>query len=253
MAVHEHTLPGTGTANAKVHYDTFLAEHYSWLCGGYKEQVAKNRQFFAAHDIFPGGSRVAIDLGAGCGFQSVPLAGLGFFVIALDTCLPLLDELCRNAGDLPVQIIAADMLDFPSWAGRHPELITCMGDTLTHLPDLRSVDNLIRHCSAELEPGGKLVLVLRDYSKNLPETKDCFPVRRDPDRIFLCSPEYHEDTVTVKDILYSRVEGCWRRDEGRYPKIRISTEHLDRMLRAAGFTPGFSAAGNIISIIATKE
>jgi 2-polyprenyl-3-methyl-5-hydroxy-6-metoxy-1,4-benzoquinol methylase len=87
-------------------YDAFLAPLYSWISGGFDAHAAKNRQFLAAHAIRPRGSGAAVDLGAGCGFLSVPLAGLGFSVIAVDSCQSLLDELRCNAAGFPVRAVA---------------------------------------------------------------------------------------------------------------------------------------------------
>ena len=46
-----------------------------------------------------GSKGIAIDLGAGCGFQSIPLARLGFTVTAIDLDEKLLDELQKNSGE----------------------------------------------------------------------------------------------------------------------------------------------------------
>ena len=109
-----------------------------------EEQVRKNQDFFSSHGITPDDNPVAIDLGAGCGFQSVPLARRGYSVTAVDFCGSLLDELRSHAGDLPIVTVQSDILHFSSWSGRHPALIVCMGDTLTHLPALADAEDLIR-------------------------------------------------------------------------------------------------------------
>ena len=54
------------------HYDRVLADVYSWMFGGIEGGIQKNREFFKKHNISPTGSGIAIDLGAGCGFQSRP-------------------------------------------------------------------------------------------------------------------------------------------------------------------------------------
>jgi predicted RNA methylase len=242
------------THAVQAHYNSFLAGNYTWICGGWEEQIRINRHFFSSHAVMPRDNRVALDLGAGSGFQSVPLAMLGYSVTAVDFCQPLLDALRMNAGDLPIVTVNSDILQYSSWSGRNPALIVCMGDTLTHLPDLPSVTSLIRHCHTELEPGGTLVLSLRDYSSLPAGTTDCIPVRRDDNRIFLCSLKYHEKNVTIEDIRYSREGGRWRRDAGRYSKIRIHPDHLARIVRTSGFTLHFSESGDgKITMIATKE
>lgn len=238
----------------KEHYDRFLAEQYAWMAGGFTVNVEKNRAFFAGQGIHPSGTGQAIDLGAGCGFVTVPLIGAGFFVTAVDFCKPLLDELQQQAASQRVLTVAGNILDFPLWAGRGPELIVCMGDTLTHLPDTDTVIRLIRQCHAELVPGGRLILALRDYSHEEEGSIVVIPVQRDADRIFLCRLEYRADHVDVKDVSYSRESGSWERSAGEYRKLRIAPAFLERELERAGFRIEENPVGEgHITIIAKKD
>lgn len=242
------------TGTAQTHYDAFLAANYAWISGGPGDQVRKNKKFFSSHSVLPRNNRVAIDLGAGCGFQAIPLAQIGYSVIAVDFCQPLLDELHVHAGSLPVITVRSDIRQYSSWSGRHPGLIVCMGDTLTHLPSLADVEDLIHQCFSELDPGGRLVLTFRDYSREPAGAVLVIPVLREADRIFLCRLEYHADTITVRDILYSHRQGVWGRTAGKYTKIRIAPNMLARMLTDAGFGIGYSAViDGMITIVATKS
>ncbi|MDD1691229.1 MAG: class I SAM-dependent methyltransferase [Methanoregula sp.] len=228
----------------KAHYDRFLAEHYLWMAGGFAANAIKSRQFFSTHHIQPGAGGIAIDLAAGCGFQSVPLAEAGFRVTAVDFCQPLLDELRSRAPGPGIEIVTGDIMDFPLWAGKTPELVTCMGDTLTHLPDDHAVSSLIRQCHAELGPGGTLVLSFRDYTSEENGSIAIIPVRRDADRIFLCRLEYRQDSVLVTDILFSRMSGAWERSASEYAKLRISPERVREMMEQAGFRIEFVGLEN---------
>ena len=58
-------------ADVKNHYDNLLATYYSWMFGGFELKLADTRKFFGEHGIQPKFSGVAMDLGAGCGFQSL--------------------------------------------------------------------------------------------------------------------------------------------------------------------------------------
>jgi hypothetical protein len=71
-------------STAKQHYDTLLSDVYSWMFGGFEAGIERNAAFFERLGIRPSGSRVAVDLGAGCGFRTIPLARLGFSVTAVD-------------------------------------------------------------------------------------------------------------------------------------------------------------------------
>jgi SAM-dependent methyltransferase len=239
----------------QVHYDAFLAGCYPWISGVWEEQTQRNREFFSSYTISPRDNRVTLDLGAGCGFQSVPLALLGFSVTAVDFCQPLLDELRMHAGTLSIETIRSDILDYSSWAGRHPALIVCMGDTLTHLQSLAEVKDLIRQCFRELDPGGsRLVFTLRDYSREPDGAVVVIPVLRDKDRIFLCRLEYHKETVAVQDILYHRRQGTWERTSGKYEKIRIAPGTLICMLAGAGFAIESSSEDKeMIMVIVRKD
>ena len=61
-------------ATVKEHYADVLSDIYSWMHGGIDSGIQINSEFFNEHHIIPKGSGVAVDLGAGCGFQSIPLA-----------------------------------------------------------------------------------------------------------------------------------------------------------------------------------
>ena len=239
---------------ARIHYDTFLSRICTWMYGSREEQIRKNREFFSRHALIPRDNRVAVDLGAGNGCQSIALAQLGFLVTAVDFCGDLLEELRMHAGDLRIHTIPGDIRDYSLWSGWSPALITCMGDTLTHLHSLHEAEALVRRCYSELDYGGRIILSLRDYSREPSGEVIVIPVQRDNDRIFLCRLEYHDDTVTVRDILFSRSARRWRRTASPYTKIRIAPVNLARMLAEAGFVREFCSADNgTIVAIARKD
>jgi SAM-dependent methyltransferase len=236
------------------HYDRFLAGHYLWMSGGFERNAEKNRIFFATHGIVPRDTRVAIDLGAGPGFQAVPLAGAGFMVHAVDLCRPLLDKLADRSHGLPITVHAGDILDFSLWGGLLPELIVCMGDTLTHLGSLHAAGELVTRCHAELRPGGRCIFSFRDYPAALVGEVEVIPVQRDPDQIFLCRLGYGKENVEGTDILYARSAGRWSRSSSGYTKIRIGSYVLRKILSDAGFRIAYCSTGNgLITIIAEKR
>jgi len=149
------------------HYAEVLADVYSWMLGGFDAALKRNRAFFAAHRIRPSGSGKAIDLGAGCGFQSIPLAELGFTVTAIDLDRKLLDELDRHAGDLAIVVVQDDLTNFAAHAAGPFALAVCMVDTLLHLESREHVLNLFANVAGRLERGGRFVLTFRDLSNEL--------------------------------------------------------------------------------------
>ncbi len=125
------------------HYENHLAHYYAWISGGVDLKIEENRKFFVDHSIQPIRSGLAFDLGAGCGFQSVPLAQLGFRVVALDLSAKMLAQLQENAKNLPIETICDDLSNFTNYERGNIELVVCMGDTLTHLDAFKRVQALL--------------------------------------------------------------------------------------------------------------
>jgi 2-polyprenyl-3-methyl-5-hydroxy-6-metoxy-1,4-benzoquinol methylase len=70
-------------------------------------------------EFIEGFAAVAVDLGAGLGLHSLPLAQRGYEVIALDSSEPLQARLHARAGALPVRCINAALLEFDRYV-QHP-------------------------------------------------------------------------------------------------------------------------------------
>ena len=238
----------------KDHYETHLAEYYSWIYGGADQKIEENNCFLKKHLIKPLSSKVAIDLGCGSGFQSIPLAKAGFNVVAVDFSNKLIDELKKSNLDLNIDTIEADILEFNVYKGKNPELIVCMGDTLTHMPDLDSASNLISNSYKELEKNGKLILSFRDLTFEL-QGKDRFiPVRSDENTIFTCFLEYQSESVNVYDIVHARRQGKWEQKISSYKKIKISQDKIKRIITDTGFALDFFEVNKgLVTLIAQKQ
>jgi 2-polyprenyl-3-methyl-5-hydroxy-6-metoxy-1,4-benzoquinol methylase len=225
-----------GMAGVKEHYDNLLALHYSWICGGAGLKFEENRKFFQSHDIRPGLSGAAVDLGAGSGFQSIPLSQAGFNVIAIDLCRDLLMELKSQAEGLSIETIEDDLLNFTAHIPGKVELVVCMGDTLTHLQTLQQVQSLLDAACRALENNGRLILGFRDLTLELKNLDRFIPVRSDADKIFLCFLEYEEKHVKVHDIIYQKTGSRWVMNKSYFRKLRISPQWMRDCLQNAGFT-----------------
>jgi SAM-dependent methyltransferase len=217
------------------HYDRHLGPVYAWMAGGIEPAFERGGAELDAIGAQPSNGGVAVDLGAGFGMHSIPLARRGFDVVAIDSSAVMLDELSRQAGALPVRAIRDDLLSFPRHLSTKPELVLCMGDTLTHLPDEESVERLIATVSERLADGGRFVVTLRDYSAPLTGDRRFIPVRSDENRIFVCFLEYTASRVRVNDILHEREGSQWKMSVSSYDKLRVMPEWLDDLLRRNGF------------------
>ena len=179
-------------SSVAAHYETLLAPVYLWMVGGLDHALALGASDLAE---IAGRGGLAVDLGAGFGMHTIPLARAGYRVLAIDSSPYLLERLRTFSRGLDVQAVVADLLRFPELlpANQHADLVLCMGDTLTHLPDDAAVADLGRRVARSLAPGGRFVATFRDYT-TLPAGNARFiPVRSDANRIHACFLEERPD------------------------------------------------------------
>ena len=191
------------------HYDLHLAPVYSWMAGGVENAVARGQKELTDIGILDSRAGYAIDLGAGFGMHALPLAKSGCKVLAIDSSAYLLEELKSHVGDAQVETVQNDLLKFPSHLAGKPDVVLCMGDTLTHLPGISAVTALISSAKEHLSPGGRFVITFRDYTKALEGSNRFIPVKSDESRIFTCFLEYARGKIRVYDILHDRIDGAW--------------------------------------------
>lgn len=240
--------------NVKEHYDTHLADFYSWMAGSFKQKQPEQQDYFLHRSITPFATGKAIDLGAGHGLQSVSLAKLGFNVLAIDFSKQLLDELQQNSKDLLVESVYGDIRSVREHATNQPELIVCAGDTITHLSSIQEIQQLIKDCTDMLVSKGKLILSFRDYTHALSGNNRFIPVKSDENRILTCCLDYTEEKVQVTDLLYTRKGSSWQQRISSYYKVRVSPDQVAEFMESCGLKILFTDTVNrMTTIIAQKQ
>ncbi len=225
------------SAEVQRHYDTHLAPIYVWMVGDVAAALQRSRDFFAAAGLKPGAHGLAVDLGCGFGLQAIPLAELGYEVVALDFSTELLTELRARAGALPVRATQDDLLNFERHLTAPANVIVCMGDTLTHLPSRAAVSELLQLATANLAPGELLALTFRDYvGAELKGAARFIPVRSDEARVLTCFLEYGDGFVEVHDLVHNRGPEGWRQSVSSYRKLRLDRHTVAAELSALGLS-----------------
>ena len=238
-------------ASVKEHYDYLLAPFYSWICGGSELKFEENRKFFQSYGIRPALSGVAVDLGAGSAFQSIPLSEAGFRVIAIDLSHDLLMELKSHAAGLPIVTVEDNLLNFAEHISGNIELIVCMGDTITHLQTLEEVRSLLENAGRAIEDNGRLILNFRDLTAELKDLERFILLRSGSKKIFTCFLEYEKNHVKVNDIVHEKAQDRWVMKKSYFRKLRISPQWVNDCLLKAGFAiEKLSNDNGMITIIA---
>ena len=217
------------------HYEKHLAPVYSWMAGGIESAIARGQQELTDIGIMNSGAKYAVDLGAGFGTHSIPLAKTGCKVLAVDFSAILLEELKTHSRGIPVTTAQDDLLHFPRLLASKPDIVLCMGDTITHLPDRSSVKAFIEAVAEHLSSRGQFVITFRDYSNALEGSDRFISVKSDESRIFTCFIEYAGGIVQVHDILHELKGGTWAMHVSTYPKLRLEPGWVMEQLAKCGF------------------
>lgn len=240
-------------AGVQDHYETLLADHYTWMFGvPFEQKVEEQAGLLRRAGVDAPGT--AIDLGCGSGFQSMALCRLGARkVYAVDTSRKLLDELAGRADGVPVETVHGDLLAFRSLVRAVPDTIVCMGDTLTHLPDRRAVDDLFGMVAAVLPTGGRFVLGYRDLDHPLAGVDRFIPLRGTADKIMTCFLEHQGDVVMVHDLVHVRDDDGWRLFKSVYPKLVLPLAEIRRSLEAHGLDVTFEETARGMSLLGMRR
>src|SRR3984885_8592886 len=237
-------------AGVAEHYRSHLAPVYAWMCGGFDAAIARGDSEIGAilPDLSTGGH--AVDLGCGFGMHSIPLARRGCSVLAVDSSNYLLEQMKAHAGSLPITAVEDDLLAFQRHLDRPADVILCMGDTLTHLPDRDAASRLFTLAAASLRRGGTFIATFRDYTQALVGNGRFIPVKSDADRILTCFLEYAADHVDVHDMLHERDRDAWELRVSTYRKLRLNSQWVSASLRDRGFSvrtePGLAGMIRIV-------
>ncbi|MEQ9216451.1 MAG: class I SAM-dependent methyltransferase [Cyclobacteriaceae bacterium] len=209
------------------HYEKCLARHYDWMIGDPEQFMLKMMEFFKAHQVESHGIDLAIDLGTGNGLQSIPLANLGYKVVAVDTSAKMLKQLKQREGYSDrITCVQADMVEFLERPSDEASLIICMGDSLAYLPSFDALDRFFSGCFNKLSARGKVVITCREYGSSVKGDQRFIPIRTTENKIMTVFLEYEKCHVKITDQIYTFKDGSWNFQVGSYYKLRLTCSKL---------------------------
>ncbi len=234
LGVAQGTQRGSGGASAVIWHDV--------ECGRYSEDLALWLRL--SLEYVPKGESL-LDVGAGTGRVSIPLARAGHRVVALDREPELLAELEVRAAGLPVRTICADAREFSS-----PErfaLIIVPMQTIQLFGGMRGRDAFLRRARAHLRDGGVVAVTLaapEDFEEFVWQEGDTAPL---PDIGQFAGVDYFSQPTAVRRdgnsfVLERRrdtvaADGTRTTSEDRIALEILAVADIHESARRAGLRP----------------
>lgn len=175
----------TVSNNTTDFYDA-IAEYYPYFYRDWEVQL--EREGLGLRAIFRNkGIQRVLDASCGAGTQSVPLAKLGFDVVAIDPSEGMLRKAAEIAGQYGVSdkisFRQGDFLSLPNLVEAPFDAIVSKGNSLPHLLLDDEIELTIHTFYELLRPGGVVIIGMRDFAPFMEERPRFLPgfINTDPD------------------------------------------------------------------------
>ncbi|HVU14600.1 MAG TPA: class I SAM-dependent methyltransferase [Phototrophicaceae bacterium] len=163
--------------NTNRYYDA-IAQYYPLFYRDWETQM--EREGLGLRTIFRNqGVKRVLDASCGAGAQAVPLAQLGFEVVAADPSTSMLREAVEIAKQYKVRekihFIRCDFLDLPKMVTGQFDAVISKGNALPHLTEDDEIEAALRNFYNLLRPGGMLVIGMRDFGPFMEDRPEFIP------------------------------------------------------------------------------
>lgn len=143
---------------------------------------------FVKHFVKKNNPKTALDVACGSGEVALALSGLGVDVTILGSEQRMLENTRRKASAAGhnLAFLLGDMRDVASFNLKRCDLITCMGNAISHLLNADDMLGTLAQFYTLLQPGGMVLIHTLNYDRILEEQVKGFP-----------PPELTEEGLTV--------------------------------------------------------
>jgi glycine/sarcosine N-methyltransferase len=227
---------------AREFYDS-LGDDYDLMIS-WEERLRREAPFFETVFADHGVASV-LDAACGTGMHAIAFARRGLRTAAADLSPAMIDRAREHARAAGVNV-AWTVAGFGTLADTFPgeigafDAVTCLGNSLPHLPDDAALDAALADMAGMLRPGGVLVVQDRNYDRVLAERTRFMPIatRGEPgdETLFLRITDFlGADRLAFTILTLRNAGGAWSCGAKTTPLRGIERATLERSLARAGF------------------
>jgi glycine/sarcosine N-methyltransferase len=225
-------------------YDA-IAEYYPYFYRDWQTQL--DREGLGLRAIFRNrGVTCVLDASCGGGAQAIPLAQLGFEVVAVDPSGGMLRKAQEFAAEYGVedkiQFECADFLHLKEVVNGPFDAIVSKGNALPHLLLDREIESTLRIFYDLLRPGGTLVIGMRDFGPFMEDRPRFLPgfVHQNDDNELITFDiwEWHDGPPVIATQNLYIVNGTGEQLETIKRRVTfrpLSTDEVKVVLLESGF------------------
>jgi SAM-dependent methyltransferase len=260
-------------------------EFYDGLGEDYDRMVSwdarlKREEAFFERLFNEEGIRSVLDAACGTGMHAVAFARRGLHCAGADLSPAMITQARLNAerAGVRVELAAAGFGEISAALPGPFDAVTCLGNSLPHLPDDSALARCFSDFAALLPPGGTLVIQNRNYDRLLRERQRFMPVSAragaEGETLFLRITDFPsadaapgspaEESVEFTIVTLKKRGGAWSQSVQTTPLRALRRSTLETALGTAGFTkvqvyggygrePWDSAAAMDIVMVARKK
>jgi glycine/sarcosine N-methyltransferase len=214
-------------------YDTMV----SWA-GRLEREELFFRSVFDTHGV-----RRVLDAACGTGMHAVAFALQGRTAAGADISPVMIAQAQANArrAGVDVQWKVAGFGGLSRLFEQPFDAVTCLGNSLPHIPDDEALASALSDFARLLRPGGLLVIQDRNYDRVLasPGRSVHLNAREEPDgeTLFVRMTEPRGgDAVDFSILTLRKRAGAWSADLASTPLRAITRADMEKALARAGFT-----------------
>jgi len=227
--------------DARDFYDG-LGDDYDRLVS-WETRLAREGSFF--EQLFgETGARRVLDVACGTGMHAIAFARGGRSCAGADLSPVMIGRARENAAAAGVAV-DFQVAGFGGCAAVWPDpfdAVTCVGNSLPHLPDDASLARCLADFAAVVRPGGTLVLQNRNYDRLLRERQRFMPLSTRIDdgeeTLFLRITDFPAggESIDFSIVTLKKRGGAWSQAVRTTPLRALRRATLEAALAVAGFT-----------------